>query len=57
MSNEAGLSLAHASGMELENMGTGQFKLSTDLSVNYIAAFHKPLARVAQPAGTSVHMD
>ncbi len=48
MASEAGLSLAHAAGMVF-SPSTGRFDCSSDLSVNYIAAFHRPAHVGAAP--------
>ena len=46
MTKQAGLQLAHAAGIALSPL-TRRFELTSDLGVNYIAAFHKPAQQQA----------
>lgn len=45
MTRHAGLEMVHAAGMALSPR-SGTFSLNSDLSSNYIAAFHKPVSAV-----------
>eukprot|EP00983_Pelagomonas_calceolata_P051214 1142309-Pelagomonas_calceolata.AAC.3 len=42
MASEAGLTLSHMAGIQLQPRMPGSFALTDDTSVNYIAAFYKP---------------